>query len=108
MSKISGINLLIEVKISLHRTLRGDRGMTPLSEQGANIYKLLRDEPSSHKKQQWTITNYVLLIYAAILAKEDVLNAQKPLLIFRYKYYVVLESQLYLYFTAIFIDQDAE
>jgi hypothetical protein len=37
-----------------------------LSEQGLAVYKLMLDEMGFLKKQQWTITNYLVAIYAAI------------------------------------------
>jgi hypothetical protein len=40
--------------------------MVKLSEQGVIVYKAMIDEMSFLKKQQWTITNYLVLIYGAI------------------------------------------
>lgn len=37
-----------------------------LSEQGLIVYKAMLDRMDFLKKQQWTITNYLVLIYAAI------------------------------------------
>ena len=39
-----------------------------LSEQASVVYKLLHEKVAFLKKQQWTITNYIALIYAAIFA----------------------------------------
>jgi hypothetical protein len=39
-----------------------------LSEQATVVYKLLHEHVAFLKKQQWTITNYIALIYAAIFA----------------------------------------
>jgi hypothetical protein len=36
-----------------------------LSEQAITLYKLLHEQVAFLKKQQWTITNYIALIYAA-------------------------------------------
>jgi hypothetical protein len=38
----------------------------PLSEQGLIVYRALHEQIGFLKKQQWTITNYLLLIYAAV------------------------------------------
>ena len=37
-----------------------------MSPQVANIHKSLYDAINLSKKQQWTITNYVVLVYGAI------------------------------------------
>jgi hypothetical protein len=37
----------------------------PLSEQGLVVYRALHEQISFLKKQQWTITNYLLVVYAA-------------------------------------------
>ena len=37
----------------------------PLSEQGLVVYRALHEQIGFLKKQQWTITNYLLIIYAA-------------------------------------------
>jgi hypothetical protein len=50
------------------RIMSTDNASTKLSEQGLVVYKLLHDRISELKKQQWTITNYVVLLYAAIFA----------------------------------------
>ena len=34
-----------------------------LSEQGLVVYKVMHERISDLKKQQWTITNYVVLLY---------------------------------------------
>src|ERR1700738_160874 len=39
-----------------------------LSEQAIVLYKAIHDQIGFLKKHQWTITNYVVLIYAAIFA----------------------------------------
>jgi len=51
----------------------------PLSAQGIVVYKLLYDQIDSLKKQQWTITNYIALLYGAIfvLAKELALSSEQ-------------------------------
>jgi hypothetical protein len=36
-----------------------------LSEQGLAVYKTMLDQISFLKKQQWTITNYLVLLYGA-------------------------------------------
>ena len=38
----------------------------PMSPQVANIHKSIYDAINFSKKQQWTITNYVVLVYGAI------------------------------------------
>jgi len=38
----------------------------PLSEQGLVVYRALHEQIGFLKKQQWTITNYLLIIYAAV------------------------------------------
>ena len=55
----------------------------PLSEQGQTAYKMLRDHVDLMKKQQWTITNYVALIYGAIFAAttKDVSRSVIPLFV---------------------------
>jgi len=39
-----------------------------LSAQALVVYKMLHDQVDQYKKQQWTITNYAALIYAALFA----------------------------------------
>ena len=38
----------------------------PMSPQIANIHKSIYDALNFSKKQQWAITNYVVLVYGAI------------------------------------------
>jgi hypothetical protein len=38
------------------------------SEQALVVYRALYEQVAFLKKQQWTITNYLLLIYAAVFA----------------------------------------
>src|SRR5258706_15808177 len=58
-----------------------DNSKSPkLSEQALADYKLLREEPAGHKKQQWTITTYVLALYGVIYTSLDRLSGEKPLL----------------------------
>jgi hypothetical protein len=44
----------------------GKQDSEGLSEQATVVYKLLHEQVAFLKKQQWTITNYIALIYAAI------------------------------------------
>jgi hypothetical protein len=46
-----------------------------LSEQALIVYKALYDQVGFLKKQQWTITNYVLLVYGAIFVAKRELPA---------------------------------
>jgi hypothetical protein len=46
-----------------------------LSEQAITLYKLLHEQVAFLKKQQWTITNYIALIYAAIFGLKKELSA---------------------------------
>jgi hypothetical protein len=58
--------------------------MDQLSAQALIVYKAILDEVGFLKKQQWIITNYVVLIYGAIYAfakgQPTLSNAQKYLL----------------------------
>jgi len=47
-----------------------------LSEQTLIIYRAMFEQISFLKKQQWTITNYLLLVYAAVFSiKKEVASA---------------------------------
>ena len=52
--------------------VEGKQDSEELSEQANVVHKLMYDQVDFLKKQQWTITNYIALIYAAIfvIAKE--------------------------------------
>jgi hypothetical protein len=53
--------------IAMERKADQDKDASPkLSEQGLVIYKAMFDQITHIKKQQWTITNYVALLYGAI------------------------------------------
>jgi hypothetical protein len=43
-----------------------DEQSPPMTSQSANVHKAVFDVIQFCKKQQWTITNYVVLVYAAI------------------------------------------
>jgi hypothetical protein len=45
-----------------------------LSEQGLVVYRALHEQIGFLKKQQWTITNYLLIIYAAVFGIVKDLN----------------------------------
>ena len=81
-----------------------------LSEQALADYKLLRDEPAGHKKQQWTITNYVLILYGVIFTSPGKLPAEKFLLtgatiaLCFFGVVAILANHAYLYYSRIRID----
>jgi hypothetical protein len=50
--------------------------ITPLTPQLSNVHNSLFSVIENSKKQQWTITNYVILVYAAIFGLSQAL---KPL-----------------------------
>jgi hypothetical protein len=52
--------------------VQGRQDSEELSEQANVVHKLMYEQVNFLKKQQWTITNYIALIYAAIfvIAKE--------------------------------------
>jgi hypothetical protein len=60
----------------------GKQDSEKLSEQAIAVYKLLPEQVAFLKKQQWTITNYIALIYAATFAvtKELKSNSFPPAL----------------------------
>jgi hypothetical protein len=51
-----------------------DPDTTPLSPQLANVQKSLYAVIELSKRQQWTITNYVILVYAAIFGLSRLLK----------------------------------
>jgi hypothetical protein len=53
----------------------GKQDSEKLSEQAIAVYKLLHEQVAFLKKQQWTITNYIALIYAAIFGVKKELSA---------------------------------
>ena len=47
-----------------------------LSEQALVVYRAMHEQISFLKKQQWTITNYLLLLYGAVYAiKKEVTSS---------------------------------
>jgi len=46
--------------------VKGKQDSEELSEQANVIHKLMYEQVDFLKKQQWTITNYIALIYAAV------------------------------------------
>jgi hypothetical protein len=52
--------------------------MPALSPQGEILYKAMHDQHNFLKKQQWVITNYGLLIYAAIFGLQKQAHIAGP------------------------------
>jgi hypothetical protein len=48
--------------------------MSEMSPQGLILYKAMHDHHNFLKKQQWVITNYGLVIYAAIVGLQKQIN----------------------------------
>jgi hypothetical protein len=51
-----------------------------LSEQALVVYKALHEQVSFLKKQQWTITNYLVLLYAAVFAVKREISPQPDMM----------------------------
>jgi hypothetical protein len=51
----------------------------PMSPQIANIHKSIYDAINFSKKQQWAITNYVILVYGAIFGLSNYFKAPTPI-----------------------------
>jgi DNA integrity scanning protein DisA with diadenylate cyclase activity len=53
-----------------------------LSDQALVVYKALHEQISFLKKQQWTITNYLVLLYAAVFAVKREISPQLDMMWF--------------------------
>src|SRR6516225_4860336 len=60
---------------------REDHTMVDMSPHVSTVFKELFDELKSMKQQQWTITNYGVLILAAIYAARDNFEGEIVLLL---------------------------
>jgi hypothetical protein len=58
--------------------VEGRQDSEELSEQAIVVHKLMYEQVDFLKKQQWTITNYIALIYAAIFAVTKELGSTPP------------------------------
>jgi hypothetical protein len=52
-----------------------------ISEQGKILYKAIEDHIGTLKKQQWTITNYIALVYGAIFVASKEIKTYKCFLV---------------------------
>jgi hypothetical protein len=55
-----------------------DSDTTPVSPQLLNVQNSLYSVIENSKRQQWTITNYVILVYAAIFGLSQLLKNPTP------------------------------